>query len=160
MLVHLILSQRSLRLSSVLFILFTLFCSSEVISTILSSSSLSHSSAPDILLLISFRVFLISISVLFFSVCLFFKSSKSLLIDSWYFLHFVFKVFDHLYYPYSEFFPRLFAYFLFIYLDSCVPSLFLHLCSISVPFHFFDLLSLRSCCPRLQGRLNSFLKEI
>ena len=40
MLVCLILSQRSLRLSSVLFILFTLFCSSEVISTILSSSSL------------------------------------------------------------------------------------------------------------------------
>ena len=39
-LVHFILSQRSLRLSSALFILFTLFCSSEVISTILSSSSL------------------------------------------------------------------------------------------------------------------------
>ena len=47
-----ILSQRSLRVSSVLFILFTLFCSSEVISTILSSSSLIHSSAPDFLLLI------------------------------------------------------------------------------------------------------------
>ena len=42
MLVHLTLSQRSLRLSSALFILFTLFCSSEVISTILSSSSLIH----------------------------------------------------------------------------------------------------------------------
>ena len=27
---------------------------------------------------------------------------RSLLIDSWYFLHFVFKVFDHFYYPYSE----------------------------------------------------------
>ena len=40
MLVCLILSQKSLRLSSVLFILFTLFCSSEVISTISSSSSL------------------------------------------------------------------------------------------------------------------------
>ena len=56
-LVHLILSQRSLRLSPVLFILFTLFCSSEVISTILSSSSLICSSAPDILLLILSRVF-------------------------------------------------------------------------------------------------------
>ena len=44
MLVLLILSQKSLRLSSVLFILFTLFSSSEVISTILSSSSLIHSS--------------------------------------------------------------------------------------------------------------------
>ena len=53
-LVCLILSQRSLRLSSVLFILFTLFCSSEVISSILSSSSLIRSSASDILLLISF----------------------------------------------------------------------------------------------------------
>ena len=42
MLVHLISSKRSLRLSSVLFIPFTLFCSSEVISTILSSSSLIH----------------------------------------------------------------------------------------------------------------------
>ena len=40
MLVLLILSQKSLRLSSVLFILFILFCSLDVISTILSSSSL------------------------------------------------------------------------------------------------------------------------
>ena len=60
MLVCLILSQRSLRLSSVLFILFPLFCSLEVISTILSSSSLIHFSASDILLLIPSRVFLIS----------------------------------------------------------------------------------------------------
>ena len=37
---------------SVLFILFTLFCSSEVISTVLSSSSLIYSSASGILLLI------------------------------------------------------------------------------------------------------------
>ena len=93
MLVHLILSQRSLRLSSVLLILFTLFCSSEVISTILSSSSLIHSSASDILLLIPSRVCLISVIVLFVPVCLFFNSSRSLLIDSCIFLHFVFKVF-------------------------------------------------------------------
>ena len=79
---HLILSQRSLRLSSSLIILFTLFCSSEVISTILSSSSLIHSSASDILLLIPSRVFLISVTVLFVSVCLFFNYSRSLLIDS------------------------------------------------------------------------------
>ena len=57
MLVHLILSQNSLSLSLVLFTLFSFFCSSEVISTILSSSSLIHSSASDILLLIHFRVF-------------------------------------------------------------------------------------------------------
>ena len=93
MLVHLILSQRSLRLSSVLFILFTLFCSSEVFFTILSSSSLICSPASEILLLIPSRVFLISVIVLFVSIFL-------------HFLHFVFKVFDHLYYHYSEFFFR------------------------------------------------------
>ena len=70
--VHLIWSQRSLRLSSALFILSTLFCPSEVISTILSSSSLICSSASDILLLIPSRVFLISVIMLFVSVCLFF----------------------------------------------------------------------------------------
>ena len=64
MLVCFILSQRSLRLSSVCFILLTSFCSSEVIYTILSSSSLIHSSASDILLLIPSRVFLISVIVL------------------------------------------------------------------------------------------------
>ena len=63
MLVCLILFQGSLRLSSVLFILFTLFCSSEVISTILSSSTLINSSASNILLLIPSRVFLISVIV-------------------------------------------------------------------------------------------------
>ena len=45
MLVYLMLPQRSLRLSSILFILSSLFCSSAVISTNLSSSSLFHSSA-------------------------------------------------------------------------------------------------------------------
>jgi len=69
MLVRLILYQRCLRLSSVLFVLFTLFCSSEVISTILSSSSLIRSSASDVLLLIPSRVFLITLIVLFASVC-------------------------------------------------------------------------------------------
>jgi len=66
MLAHLILLQRCLRLSSVLFILFTLFCSSEVISTVLSSNSLIHSSASDTLLLIPSRVFLISANVFLF----------------------------------------------------------------------------------------------
>ena len=100
----LILSQKSLRLSKVLFILFTLFYSSKVISNILSSSSLIHSSASDILLLIPSRVFLISVIVLFVSVCLFFNSYRSLLIDSCFFSIF-FKVF-YLYYHYSEFFFR------------------------------------------------------
>ena len=61
---------------------FSLFCSSENFSTTLSSSSLIHSSASDILLLIPSRVFLISVIVLFVSVCLFFNSYRSLLIDS------------------------------------------------------------------------------
>ena len=134
---HLILPQMSLRLSLVLFILFTLFCSSEVISTILSSSSLIHSSASDILLLIPSRVFLISVIVLFIYVCLFFNSSRSLLID-------------------SCIFSILFSRFLIIFtvvilnsfsgslpisssfiLDFCISSLLLHLCSISLHFHYF-----------------------
>ena len=69
MFVHLVLSQRSLRLSSVLFILFSLFFSSAVISTILSYSSLIHTSASVILLLIPSRVFFFSVIVLFISVC-------------------------------------------------------------------------------------------
>ena len=87
LLVHLILSQRSLRtiLSSFHSFTFFHFCSSEVISTILSSSSLICSSASDILLLIPSRIFSISVIVLFVSVCLFFNSSKSLLIDSYIF---------------------------------------------------------------------------
>ena len=104
MLVRLILSQGSLRLSSVLFILFTLFCSSAVISTILSSSSLIHSSASDILLLIPSKVFLISV-IMLFSVCLFFNSSRFLLILAFSpscFQGFFF--FYHFYYHYSEFF--------------------------------------------------------
>ena len=52
MLVCLMLSQTSLRLSSILFIPFSLFCSAVVISSILSSRSLIHSSASVILLLI------------------------------------------------------------------------------------------------------------
>ena len=79
MLVHLMLSQRSLRVSSIIFILFSLFCSAVVISTILSYTSLIHSSASVILLLIPSREFLISFIVLFIIVCLLFSSSRSLL---------------------------------------------------------------------------------
>jgi len=64
MFVRLILSLRSLRLSSVLFILFTLFWPLEVISSILSSRSQTHSSTSDILLLIPSRVVLISVIML------------------------------------------------------------------------------------------------
>ena len=57
MLVHLTLSQSSLRLSSFLFNLFSLFCSAPVISTSLSSTSLTHSSASCILLLVASNEF-------------------------------------------------------------------------------------------------------
>ena len=68
------------------FILFTLFCSSEVISTILSSSSLIHSCASDILLFIPSKGFLISVVVLLISACLFFYYSRS-----FHFIHFASK---------------------------------------------------------------------
>ena len=61
-LVHLMFSQRSLRLSSVLFILlilFSLFCSAVVFSTILCSRSLIRSSPSVIVLFIPSREFLI-----------------------------------------------------------------------------------------------------
>ena len=55
MLVHLMLSQRSLRLSSFLFILFSIFYSVPVISTILSSRSFIHS--DSVILLLVFSIF-------------------------------------------------------------------------------------------------------
>ena len=79
MLVHLMLFQRSLRRHSILFILFSLFCSAVFISTLLSSRSLICSSALVILLLIPSREFLISFIVLFITVCFFFCFSRSLL---------------------------------------------------------------------------------
>ena len=72
-------SQWSLRLSSILFHLYSLFCSVVVISTILSSRSLICSSVSVILLLIHSRELLISFIVLFIMVCLLFHSSRSLL---------------------------------------------------------------------------------
>ena len=69
----LMLLQRSLRLSSLVFvclfvfILFSLFCSASVISTILSSNSLIHFSASVIQLLVPFSAFFVLISVIAFS---------------------------------------------------------------------------------------------
>jgi len=81
-LLHLIVPQRSLSLSSVVVILFTLFCSLEVISTI-------HLPAHQFVLLLQIfcywyllEYFLFSVNVLFVSVCLFFNSFRSLLIDT------------------------------------------------------------------------------
>ena len=61
-LVHLTLSQRSFRLSSFIFIHFSIFCSVAVIFTILSTKSCNCSSASVILLLIAPSVFVISFS--------------------------------------------------------------------------------------------------
>ena len=136
---------------SALFILFTLFCSSEVISTILSSSSLISSSVSDILLLIPSRVFLISVIAFFVSVCLFFTSSRTSLNDS---------------YIFSILFSRFLIIFTIIILTSFSGSLpvyssfiwtsvFLVCSFISVVFFclfifFFNLLCLQSPFPRLQ----------
>jgi len=79
MLVHLILSQRSLRLSSILFILFSLFDSSAFISTILSSNSFIRSSTSVFCYLFLMKYFLLSVIMLFITVCLFFISSRSFL---------------------------------------------------------------------------------
>ena len=152
MLVCLILPQRSLRVTSVLFIHFILFCSSEVISIILSSSLLICSSASDILLLIPSRVFLISV-IVFVSVCLLFNFSRSLLIDS---------------YIFSILFSRFFIIFIIIILNSFSGSLSISssfiwisvflVCSficivficLSIIF-FFNLLHLRSPFPKVQS---------
>ena len=63
MLVHFTLSQRSLKLSSFLLIIFPLFFFMVVISTTLSSSSFIFSSASFILLLIPSSVFFTSVIV-------------------------------------------------------------------------------------------------
>src|SRR5574337_419635 len=79
MLYRLILSWRSLRLSSFLLIRFSFFFSDSFISTILSSNSLIFSSASVFLLFVASRVFLISFIALFIIYRLFFISSRSLL---------------------------------------------------------------------------------
>ena len=77
---HLMLPQRSLRLSLFIFIIFfSFFSSASVISTILSCSS-RFCSVSIILLLIPSSVFLVNLNyVLFIADCLFFVSSWSLL---------------------------------------------------------------------------------
>ena len=71
MFIHLMLSQRSLRLPSFLFILFSIFCHVAVISNILSSRSCIYASASVILLWIPSNL-------LFIVVCLIFSSCRSL----------------------------------------------------------------------------------
>ena len=104
MLMHLMLSQCSLRLSSFRFILFSFFCSISVISCSLSSISLIHSFASWILLLIPSGVFFILVILFFIS--LFFKTYISLLNISYNFSTFASvpahppptEILDHLYF--------------------------------------------------------------
>ena len=155
-LVHFILFLKSLRRSSILFLLLSLFSSSAVISTIFNYRSQTCPFASNILLWIPFRVFLISLTVLFVSLFLFFHVSRFL---HWFlhFLPFVYKVFNHAYYHYSEFFFMWFACFLFISFDFCVSSFFLHFCSISMHFHYYYyLLWLNSPFLKFQGWILSF----
>ena len=70
-LVHLVLSQSCLRLSSFLFILFSLSCSPSVISTQLSFASLIHSYASCILLLFLSSEIFISFTMFLKNLCLF-----------------------------------------------------------------------------------------
>ena len=105
MLLHLMFLQRSLRLPSFLFILLSLFCSTAVNSTILSSRSLIRSSASVILLLIPSSVVsfqLLYCSSLFVCYLVLLAPCKCFL----YFLQSISKILDHLYYHYSEFFFR------------------------------------------------------
>ena len=75
------------------------------------------------------RVFLISVTVSFISVYLFFNSSRSLLIDSW-----IFSILSSLLSLFWFF--QVVCLFPLIYLDFCVSTLLLPLCNFSLPFHF------------------------
>ena len=102
MLVHLNLSQSSLRLSTFLLNLFSLFCSTSVISTNLTSTLLIHSSVSCILLVAPSSEFFISVIVFCISACLIFKSSIYLFSVSCnlsvFGSKFISKILNHLYY--------------------------------------------------------------
>ena len=106
--VLLMLPQRFLKLSSFLYILFSLLHSLTLISIILSSRLLMHSSASVILLLIHSRYFSLW---LFISVhfCLFLLQIFNLIVKNFLYplnlcLHSFPKILDHFYYHYDEFF--------------------------------------------------------
>ena len=147
------LTQGSLGLSSFfILILFPLFCSTAFISTILSFSSLIHSSASVIPLLVSSRVFFSPVSVLSITPCLFFSSSMSLLHISC-----IFSVYASILFPRSwiiftnitlNYFQVvcLFAFHLVLRVLFCFFSLLLHLqhssfISFCLIYCTYDLLS-------------------
>ena len=137
----LMLSQRSLRLSSSLFILFSIFCPAAVIPTILASGHLS-------LLLPQLSSYEF-IPVYYSSACLFFSSYRSLVNTSCIFLIFAsilfFKILDDLHYHYSEFFFWKVAYLNFIWLFFWCFILSLHLVQNPLLFHPGLLSVMRFC---------------
>ena len=138
---------------------FSLFCSSLVISTILSSSSLIHYSASAILLLIPCRV-LILVIVLFISICFFFIFSMSLMIALT--VLFVSSIFSILFSSlWSIFTSIILSYFSGNWLISssfiwfCDFLSFSFFCTVFLCLFIFccfpNLLQLRSPFPRLYG---------
>ena len=149
--------------TSVLFILFALFFSSQVISNILSSSSLICSSASDILLLIPSRAFLISVIALFVAICVFFNSSRSQLIDSYIFFllfsRFLIIITIIILNYFSDSLPTSSSFLWASVFLVCSFICEVFLCLFITFFFFFNLLCLRSLFLTLQGKLNSFLEE-
>jgi len=153
MLLCLKLFQKSLRLFSIIFILFPLFCSSAIIPTFLSSSWLIHSSASVNLLLVPYTVSVISVIVLFISAYFFFISYMFLVIIlilliaicifSILFLRFLKHFTIIILNSFPDSLPISSSIF-FFFLVFCISSLFFHLCNTSLPFLFFYLLCLWS----------------
>ena len=146
-----VLSQKPLGLSSFLFILFSLFCSVSIISIILSSRSLIHSSVSDSLLLVPFSVFVISVIVLFIADCLLFNSSRffqtclessrsepsvSLSVGPFYFLGFASLLLSLIL---NSFSGTLLIFSSFVCSYGFIPCFFIcciHLLHVSLSFHF------------------------
>ena len=156
----LMLSQRSLKLSSFLFTLYSIFCSAVVISTILSSSSLIHSSGSLNSTIDSFQcIFNFNYCVVNYTQWAYWFLCSSVL---WVLVkHFLYLLdlclpsvsdsLDHLYYHYSEFFSgRVLLSSSFIWSYGSLPCSFtcnlFHCCLI-----LSNLLSLWSPFFRLQG---------
>ena len=171
MLVQLTLSQKSLRLSLILFILYPLFCSLEVISTILSSNTMICFSASVIQLLVPSTVFLLSV-IFAIHICLLILYFFYVFVNCincfkcfLQFFHSIFQALEHLYYDYSEFFFRqylLFPLCLFVLVSFyLVPSFVLYFLYFHLrpphrpPTPTHNLLHLRSPFLICQGCIHS-----
>ena len=147
MLVHLILFQRSLRLFSVVFILFTLALQKLFPPFCLPAHWF-------VLLLIFSRVFLISVIVLFVSVCLLFNSYRSLLIDSCIFCILFLRFWSSLLSLFWTLFQVVCLFPLHFVFLVCSFICVVFLC-LFIIIIFKNLLCLRSPFPRPQGCIRS-----